>query len=471
MSATTIAYVLKMYPRFSETFILNEILELERRGVDVRIYSLRKPDDGRFHAGLARVKAPVVYLPEYLPAEAGRVLAAQRGLWRADARRYLRVLRYALSRGNTHALKRFLQAGVLVEHLRARPVAHLHAHFASSATRVAMFAHLLTGVPYSFTAHAKDIFLDTVDPDLLRDKLRGARFAVTVSEFNRDYLGRLAAEPGETSLRGLLPGERLALSPGRVRRLYNGIDVDQFDPGPAATPQAGREPLVLSVGRLVEKKGFDDLVQACALLRDQGVDFRCEIAGKGPQEAELGALIERLGLGERVRLTGPLPQEAVVEAYRRAALFVLPCVVGRDGNRDGLPTVLLEAMAMRLPVVSTDVTGVPEIVTHGAEGLLVPQHDPAALAGALATLLADPALRERFGAAGRAKVLREFNLRQNAGVLREWLLEGGAALTTETQGAQRSTEQRLVRAERAPASSVSLRASVVKGAGISSREP
>lgn len=417
----TIGYVLKMYPRFSETFILNEILELERQGVDVHIYSLRKPDDGRFHANLARVHAPVIYLPEYLPAAPARVFAAHRALAQAAPRRYAHVLLYALARLNRHTLKWFFQAGILADHLRAQPADHLHAHFASSAARVAMFAHLLTGVPYSFTAHAKDIYLNTVDADLLRDKMRAARFVVTVSDYNRAHLVQLAGESGRTGLRGLLPPDRLTLPPDRVRRLYNGIDLTQFNVGADDRPQAAREPLILAVGRLVEKKGFDVLVRACALLRDQGLAFRCEIAGKGPHEATLRALITGLDLADRVQLVGPKPQDEIVAAYRRAAVFALPCVVGADGNRDGLPTVLLEAMAMQVPVVSTDLTGVPEIVDEGVTGLLVLQHDPAALATALARLLADPALREQMGRAARAKVARQFDLRQNVAVLRQWL--------------------------------------------------
>jgi len=441
----TIAYVLKMYPRFSETFILNEILELERQGVDIRIYSLRKPDDGRFHAHLASVRAPVTYLPEYLPADMGRVWAAQRALMQADPGRYRRVLVYTLTRRNRHAFKRFLQAGVLADHLRTQPVDHLHAHFATSATRVAMFAHLLTGVPYSLTAHAKDIFLNTVDADLLRDKMRAARFVVTVSEFNRDYLSRLAGEPGQTSLGRLLPADRLTIPPGRIRRLYNGIDLIQFSVGPNDPPQAVREPLILAVGRLIEKKGFDILVRACGLLRDQGITFRCEIAGKGPEEARLRSLIAELDLAGCVELVGPKPQDEIVAAYRQAAVFALPCVVGADGNRDGLPTVLLEAMAMRLPVVSTDLTGVPEIVDDGVTGLLVPQNDPAALAAALARLLADPGVREHMGRAARARVMRDYDLRQNVAILRQWFTGVQASEEASTLGEKVSLILRIYR--------------------------
>ena len=281
----TIAYVLKMYPRFSETFILNEVLELERQGVDLRIYSLRKPDDGRFHANLARVRAPVIYLPEYAVVETGRMLEAQRVLARHDPRRYRQVLWYALRQLKGGAYKRYLQAGVLAAHLLENPVTHLHAHFASSATRVAMFVHLLLGTPYSFTAHAKDIFLHTVNPDLLRDMMRLAQFVVPVSEFNRKYLTEVAQGGGRSGLRGLVPDDELTIPPERLRRLYNGIDLSQFEAGDL--PHARREPLVVGVGRLVEKKGFDVLIRACAVLKTRGVTFRCEIVGKGPYLPDL----------------------------------------------------------------------------------------------------------------------------------------------------------------------------------------
>jgi glycosyltransferase involved in cell wall biosynthesis len=417
----TIGYVLKMYPRFSETFILNEILELERQGTDVRIFSLRKPDDGRFHAGLARVRAPVTYLPEYPFADRAQIFSAHRALARSIPRRYRQVLLYAFTRGNLHAIKRFWQAGVLAHELQNRPVSHLHAHFATSATRVAMLVNMLIGTPYSFTAHAKDIFLNTVSHDTLRDKIRMAEFVVTVSDFNREYLTEIGHAPGESNVKRFVPPAGLQIPNGRIRRLYNGIDVDQFDTGSDVPIRESGIPLILGVGRLVEKKGFDVLVHACALLRDRKIAFRCDIVGKGPQEHALRQLIAELKLEDRVHLIGPRSQDALVTAYREAAIFALPCVVGADGNRDGLPTVLLEAMAMQLPVVSTDVTGVPEIVDDSKTGFVVPQNSAAAIAVALEHLLNDRTLRERMGAAGRERVLRDFNLHTNVAVLRRWL--------------------------------------------------
>ncbi len=409
-----IAYLLKMYPRFSETFIVNEILELERRGVDIRIYSLRKPDDGRFHANLARVRANVVYIPQYPEMEPQRIEAAHRIVRQMFPTQYLAVHGYSMARGHEYAIKRFLQAGYVAGHLLEHPVDAIHAHFASSATRVANLVHRLIGVPYSFTAHAKDIFQEDVSPDSLQNKIRDARFVVTVSQFNQSYL---------QALMGDIPAD--------IRRLYNGIDLSIFHPEKADNHQSNK---ILSVGRLVEKKGFEVLIRACKQLEGWGVPFECEIIGKGELRESLNQLIAQLELGDRVRLVGPKPQEEVLMTYQQADIFALPCIIGQDGNRDGLPTVLLEAMATGLPVVSTTLTGVPEIIDDKENGLLVPPDDVNALAQALATLLTDPERRQRYGFAAREKVERVFDVRRNVGLLHDWLSE------PVSQGAERAIQ-------------------------------
>jgi glycosyltransferase involved in cell wall biosynthesis len=286
-----------------------------------------------------------------------------------------------------------------------------------------MFVSRLTGIPYSFTAHAKDIYHQEVNLDSLRSKIRSARFVVTVSAFNRAYLKSLMSDWPD--------------APGDVRRLYNGIDLAAFRPDPAVQREAG---LILSVGRLVEKKGLDDLVRACGLLRDRGLPFRCEIIGKGPLKDELNHLIADLHLENRVQLVGAMPQDEVVQAYRRAAIFALPCIIAQDGNRDGLPTVLLEAMATGLPVVSTDVTGVPEIVDAEVNGLIVPQSDPTALADALARLLQNPELREQLALAARRKVEQAFDVRANVAVLHRWFAEPVAPRVAEATALPALTE-------------------------------
>jgi colanic acid/amylovoran biosynthesis glycosyltransferase len=403
--ARPVGYILKMFPRFSETFILSEILELERQGLELRIFSLKRPNDGVFHADVARVRAPVTYLPES-PLRAARAFAAaHREVFGWNRRRYLRCLWVtvwrALKKRRPAVLKRFLQAGLIASLLSREGIGHVHAHFATSATSVALHLHELTGVSYSFTAHAKDIYRHSVESDSLERKLRSARFAVTVSDYNR------------RSLADLDGAERLV-------RIYNGLDLERFAPN-----GIGREepPLVLAVGRLIEKKGFADLVRACSLLHGADVSFRCRIVGKGELEAELRALIAELGLDEHVELAGPIPRERLLAVYRRASVAVVPCVIGADGNRDGLPTVAVEAMALGVPVVATEVTGIPELVENGRTGLLVPPHRPEALAAAIRRVLSEPDWAHALVRAGRGRVEREFDLEANVARLRS-LFEG-----------------------------------------------
>ncbi|MBA3377360.1 MAG: glycosyltransferase [Chloroflexia bacterium] len=391
-----IAYILKMFPRFSETFILAEILELEREGVDVRIFSLKHPNDGYTHADVLKVKAPVTYVPVSKLADARALIGPHWEVFRWDPVRYLRVAFRVVKRRRWGAVKRFLQAGCIAPDLRREGITHVHAHFASSATSVAHYLHHLCDITYSFTAHAKDIYIDSVADDVLVRKMEAAAFVVTVSAYNQHHLSGLAPT---------VP----------IERIYNGLDLTQFSPNGTHPDET---PLILAVGRLVEKKGFDDLVRACALLRDRNISFRCEVIGTGSEEALLRSLIDQLHLRDVVHLTGPMPRENLVKLYPRASVVVAPCVIGTDGNRDGLPTVLIEAMALAVPVVSTPVTGIPELVRDGETGRLVAPDDPPALANAIESVLADPEGARRLARAGRALVEERFDLRRNAATLR-----------------------------------------------------
>ena len=394
-----IGYVLKMYPRFSETFVVSEILAREEVGHDLHVFSLRYPVDGRFHAALADVRAEVTYLPH------ARLRTAEVWSELAVAARQQPRLSAVLPELLRADVSDAMQALHLAREVRARGITHLHAHFASVATTVARLASLLTGVPYSFTAHAKDLFHESVDPEDLRAKLRDAATAVTVTDYNAAYLR--AAFPDEAA---------------RVVTVRNGLLLDDFP----FTPPVGREPVVAAVGRLVEKKGFCHLLEAVALLRDRGRPVRTVLAGAGPLEAELRELVDAFRLGRLVDLCGPLPQHEVRALVSRAAVLAAPCVTGTDGNADGLPTVLLEAMALGTPVVATPVTGIPELVRHGETGLLVPERDPRALADALATLLDDQALGAVLALQGRAAVERSYDSRRQARALGE-LLSGRPA--------------------------------------------
>ena len=387
------------WPRLSQTFVLNEILALERRGLEVRIFSTKDPGGEPLHAKLGRVRAPTAYLS--FRRRGRSILRANLRLARALPRRYVRTLLGALRAGRLWVLRCFFQAGYLVGLVRRDPVTHLHAHFATAPALVAMFAHELARIPYTFTAHARDIYTDTPSA-LLRAEMERARAVVTVSEYNRRYLRAQVS----------------AAANGKVHCIYNGLDLSEFefrwpradDPGP---------PVVLCVARLVEKKGLADLVEAASILKRHGRPFRARIVGEGPLRQALERRVAQLGLQEPVTFAGAEPHEKVRLAYRRAAVFVLPCVVAADGDRDGIPTVLLEAMASGLPVVSTSVSGIPEVIESERDGLLVPPNDPNALARAMDRLLVDPHLRDRLARAARAKVEERFSIDRSADQLVE----------------------------------------------------
>lgn len=393
MSATRLGYIPKGYPRVSETFISNEIRELERLGFAIEIFALKRPEGSERHPSIDEVRAPLVYLPEKILRSLPRLLWVHAGVCRRQPRRYGRALAWTLRRSvtqrSTTTLRRFFQAGYLVGTvLRGRLLPHYHAHFCHGPATVAMFVKWLTGSPFSFTAHAKDLYL--TPPALLREKMREADFVVTCTAANHDYLQRVGGDVTN------------------VHRIYHGTDLSLFR---AAGERATSDPpLLLSVGRLVDKKGFDTLLRACALLRDRAVPYRCVIHGDGPSRPALEELRQRLGLEDRVQFPGSILQPELVGVYARATAFVLACRILDDGDRDGLPNVLVEAMAMGLPVVSTSVSGIPELVVHDENGLLVPPQDPTALAAALQRLLGDRALQRRLGDRGRRTVHENFDL-------------------------------------------------------------
>ena len=391
-----LAVVTSGFPRQSETFVLNELLELEQQGVPLHVFSLRKPDDGVFHAAVERLLAPVTYVPESPLAAPRAFVRAHRDAFGADPSRYAGALAAAMRGARRGTAKQFLRAGYIAPLLRRFDIGHVHAHFASTAGAVALHLHRLTGVSYSLTAHAKDIYRHDVDRRKLAAKLDAARFAVTVSDYNARYLSRIAPS-------------------SRIVRIYNGLDLERFAPNGRVTTAP---PLVLAVGRLVEKKGFDVLVHAFALLRDRGVAARCKIVGKGEREGDLRALIAKLELGEEVELVGPRTNEQLLELYGAASVVVVPSVVGADGNREGLPVVLTEAMALGIPVVATDVTGIPELVHVGRTGLLAPQGDARALADRLRQALEVPVRAAALASAGRERIVEAFNLHTNVAQLR-----------------------------------------------------
>lgn len=393
-----LGYIVSTWPRLSQTFVLTEVLALERRGIPLQVFSIKEPGNEPVHGEMQLVKAKATYLS--LDKNRDRLLRGNLATFVRHPLRYLRTLsRALLLHPRWSFLQSFLQAGYLADLLCAGEITHLHAHFATAPTSVAMFAHHLTGLPYTFTAHAKDIYFD-VKPKLLRAKIQHARAVVTVSEYNRKYLA------------GMIP----AKEEQKVRCVYNGMDLSRYGSG-AENVEKPTVPSILAVARLIEKKGIGDLIEACHILRKRGRSFRLEIIGKGPLRNALKIQVHFLNMQNLVRFRGALPQEKVREAYGQAAIFALPCVISEDGDRDGIPTVLLEAMVYGVPVVSTSVSGIPELVDSGRNGILVEPRNPEMLADVLDRLLSDEVLRKQLGAAAREKVVSKFSVERSVSEL------------------------------------------------------
>lgn len=415
----SVAYVLKGFPRLSETFIASEIHRVERAGVPLRLYVIKPVEDwerGHVHPVVERIRAQPVYLPgvesvsgvplrRWLPRNAGPFVPALRRLARGRPHGLARATAAALAQGvrgrkgrvtgfRRVNVRELLQAAALADLLLDAPdVRHLHAHFAHGTTTVTWLCSMITGLPFSFTGHAKDIYAESLNPaGLLRRKLLAAQFAVTCTDANVRHLRAIAPE-------------------ATIHRVYHGLgaDIARLLDGAPSPERANGRLRVLGVGRLVEKKGFDVLVEACGILERRGVPFEAAIVGQdGEHGAVLRERIDRLGLSDRVELAGPAGQEELYERYRCAGAVCLPCRL-LDEDRDGIPNVLVEAMACGAPVVSTPVSGIPELVADGENGLLVPPDDPAALADALERLHLDGELARRLADAGEATVRERFD--------------------------------------------------------------
>jgi glycosyltransferase involved in cell wall biosynthesis len=404
-----VAFVLKGYPRLSETFIAQEILALEQRGLDVLIVSLRRPTDGATHPVHRQVRADLLYLPEYLHEAPRRLWRAWRAARRLPGYRAARRTWLAdLVRDPTpNRIRRFGQALVLAAELPG-DIGRLHAHFLHTPASVTRYAALMLGLPWSVSAHAKDIW--TTPEWEKREKLAAADWAVTCTASGHAHLAALAPN-----------AERVALS-------YHGIALDRFPEAPRRLADAdGSNPanpvVLLSVGRVVVKKGYDDLLAALAQL-PKALAWQLVHIGGGTLAGKLKEQAAQLGIAGRIEWRGARPQPEVLAAYREADLFALAAKTAPDGDRDGLPNVLVEAQSQRLACVSTRLSGIPELIEDGATGVLVPPGDPSALAAALARLIGDPALRARLGAAGEARVRTMFDVEiAIAGLARRFGLE------------------------------------------------
>lgn len=403
--------ILKGYPRISETFISNEILLLEKLGFTLHLFSMRQPRESFSHESVNQIKAPVDYLPEKLLLPLPRFLyhnillakktpLAYAGALKTAWRRFLRTHKIA-------TIKHLLQAGYLVRHLLpGHRIVHFHAHFAHSPASVAMFASQLSGIPFGFTAHAKDIY--TSDPRQLSEKIDSARFVVTCTEYNRDHLLKI--------IKG-------AVTP--IRRIYHGTDLSLFTEKKLEQPASPYR--ILTVARLTAKKGLPTVYRALRMLCDRGIQLQHTLIGDGDQRKKILSLIKKLKLNHFTRWLGTQPHNVVLEHYRQADLFVLGCEVAPNGDRDGIPNVLLESMAIGVPVVATSVSAIPELVEDGKTGLLVPPGSPQQMANAILRLLTEQELRRKVIKAGRARVRQEFDssvlIRDLAAIYRQEIKE------------------------------------------------
>lgn len=421
-----VAYIMSRFPKLTETFILYEMLAMEEQGVQVEVYPLLKARQTAAHQEGASVLVKIVELfsksqgelkmhPEsvpfvqranYQPFFSWQILLAHLYFIFHAPLAYLQVL-WVLIKANWGSLNFLL--GVLsifpktvyfARHMQENKIDHVHAHFANHPAAAAFIIHRLTGIPFSFTAHGADL---QVDQHMLREKVQEAKFVVAISSFNRDLIIEKC-------------GSQYA---DRVKVIHCGVNTALFSLSPhhAESAQTNAALQILCIGTMYEVKGHVYLIDACGLLRDQGVPFNCYLVGDGPFRPALEAQIERLGLTDCVSFYGQRTQQEISGLLKQVDTLAVPSIPTNSGRREGIPVVLMEAMASGVPVVASGISGIPELVDHEISGLLVPPRDPQALANALKRLYGDPALRERLGKSGREKVLQEFDLHKNAALL------------------------------------------------------
>ena len=413
-----IGYLLRSYPRLSQTFILNEILALEKIGVSIQIFALTNPYEKVVQMQVDQVQAPVHYLDEDIqPRSLRNKLKENAQVASLHLMGYLRSLVYIAANSGidegyaaSNRWECFLQAVhliyllVLKERRTGKRIDHLHAHFAHDPALIAYLVHCMTGIPFSFTAHARDLY--QVPQKILTDRIRQASAVITCCRANLEYLNQIA------------PTQQPKFS-----LVYHGVNLKDFQPvsNPGAnSPPNG--PLILSVGRLVEKKGFQDLLEALLIVKSTGQHFQCAIYGDGPLRQQLMQWIEDHGLSGDVKLMGDRTQQELISVYQYATLFTLTPLQTDDGDRDGIPNVLVEAMAVGLPVITTAVAGIPELVEHNLNGLLYQPHDVGGISSGIIELLRNADKRKQLGGVASKKVTEQFDITQAASRLKALLV-------------------------------------------------
>lgn len=393
-----IVYILDEFPKLSETFIFREILGLKKVNVDLEIISMKSPVKKLIPSELADIVKTTIYIP---PLCSIKVLVVHLYFLLKNPIKYLYIFSYLLIR-NYRNLRLFIRTiyhfGVgiyLSKIVKTKGIKHIHAHLASGPTTVALVISKTLNLPFSFTAHAIDIYADSI---ILEEKLKQSKFVVTCTHFNKKYLLSLCKD---------IPEEK-------INMIYHGIPINKFN---INERKEEKELLILSVGRLVEKKGFPYLIEACKTLIDKKYEFKCIIVGNGVMYEELNKLIQNYNLEKTIILNKELPFDEIMKLYKKASIFVLPCIIASNNDRDGIPNTILEAMAFSIPVVSTRISGIPEVIEDMKTGLLIKEKDKEALTSAIELLIKDKTLRDRLGKNGRVKIIENFDIEKNTNEL------------------------------------------------------
>ncbi len=399
--SSSLAFVLKGYPRVSETFIAQEIHMLEQLNFPITIISMRQAREPQRQPVVALIKAPIVYLPEYIWPALGSILLNNFRTLRRNPRQYLRLLGLACGRSlralDDSPLKRFLQAGWALAKIKS--IHHFHSHFAHAPTELTWYMAKLSGKKYSISAHAKDIY--TLPKDELTRRINDSELIMTCTGFNFEFMRAL-------------PG----VQQKKIHKVYHGINLDNFRPE-RPTDQTAHDLLydgdklkLLSVGRLVEKKGYEDIFQALKILADNNFQFVYDIYGAGERKAALQQLTKELSLEDFIVFHNTATHPQIVERMNRGGIFLCGSRIGKNGDRDGIPNTVAEAMAMELPVIATNVSGIPELVEHQISGLMIDEADPQQMAGSIEFLAKNPEQAKVYGQAARVRVEKVFNCKE-----------------------------------------------------------
>jgi len=390
-----LAYFVTMFPRLSETFILNEILALEEKGFLLHIFTRKPLAAFPMHEDFYAVKSPVYLLSVSRPKDWLPAFRDNLFIFCMQPKKYFKTFLYARKKKQRTVWLKFYIAGRTARWIRKKKIEHIHAHFAADNAKIVYMASKISGVGFSFTAHAKDIWVKS-SPDSLRGLIKAAAFVVTICKYNQNYLSGLTDNPD------------------KIHLIYNGLDLIKYRKERGKQKSKSNLCRILAVGRLVPKKGFDILINACFLLKEKGLDFSCAIVGEGELMPELKKQINCLGLKEKCFLPGPFSQEMLIRnIYSSAEMLVMPSRTAPDGDRDGIPTVILESLCMEIPVIATPVGGIPEVIIDQKTGLLVSEESETQLAQAIEFLHRDIKTAERLSQAGVNLIVEKFDRNKN----------------------------------------------------------